>query len=303
MENCIYNGKEICTYDLKDKNHYYISELVEEWKLAASEGKLICSECGQRVYLAAGPIMEPYFAHYDKQACLYGNLTESEELKIGKRLLYSLLRKSFPEGEIHARYKMKNGMYSTCYVSNPEGSNIAIDYHLQHSGIGKFQERDKYYKSSQITPIYVLGINKSGKDNQISWYENLIQKSIGLCIFLDAWDKEVLLKRSFDYKIGSLRKVRFYQKFYSLEDVLIDSMGSFACDFMKECERIELSIQEEKDRYEQTLRARNAIAMKMNDIRPDILSTALECLKRGEGHLVSKRYMDYILENNLLRNP
>jgi competence protein CoiA len=300
MENSIYNGKEICTYDLKDKNHYYISDLVEEWKLAAYEGKLLCSECGQKVYLAAGQIMEPYFAHYDKLACPYGNVTESEELKKGKRLLYSLLKKSFPEGEIHARYKMKNGMYSTCYVSNPNGSDIAIDYHLQHSGIGKFQERDRYYNSSGILPIYILSINKCGKDKQISWYENLIQKSIGLCIFLDAGNEEILLKRNFDYKVGSLRRVKFCQKIYSLKEILIDSKGAFVCDFMEECNKLELSIKEEKDRYEQTLKSRNAITLKINDIRPDILNNALDCLKRGEGHLVSKRYMDYIMENNLL---
>ncbi len=300
MENCIYNGKEICTYDLKDKNHYYISELVEEWKLAASKGKLFCSECGQRVYLAAGPILEPYFAHYDKLSCPYGNLTELEELKKGKRLLYSLLRKSFPKGEVHARYKMKNVMYSTCYVSNPGESDIAVDYHLQHSSIGKFQERDKYYKSSRILPVYVLGINKSGKKNQISWYENLIQKSIGLCVFLDVWKEEILLKRSFDYKVGSLRKVRFYQKLYSMEDISIDSQGGFDCDFWEECNKIEMSIEEEKDRYEQVLQARNAIDMEMNGIRPDILYNAVECLKRGEGYLVSKKYMDYIIDHKLL---
>ncbi len=300
MENCFYNGKEICTYNLKDKQHYYINELVEEWKLAANRGKLTCSECGGRVYLAAGPIMEPYFAHYDKQSCPYGNLTESEELKKGKRLLYTLLRKSFPDGEIHARYKMKNGLYNTCYVTNPKRNDIAIDYHLQHSSIVKFQERDKYYKDNQIIPIYVLGINKSCYDNQISWYENLIQKSIGFCVYLDSLNDKILLKRSFDYKLGSLRKVRFCQRSYSLDDITIDSKGTFICDFSDECNKIELLLNEEKNLYEQTIRFKNINASKMNEIRPDILETALECLKRGEGHLVSKRYMDYIIENKLL---
>lgn len=300
MENCIYNGKEICTYDLKDKNHLYISELVEEWKLAAGQGKLICGECGERVYLAAGPIMEPYFAHYDKLACPYGNLTESEELKKGKRLLYALLKRSFPEGEIHARYRMENGMYSTCYVINKGSNDVAVDYHLQRSSIGKFQERDQYYKNKQITPIYIMGIKNNSKDNQISWYENLIQKSMGLCGFLDAWDEVILLKRSFDYKVGSQRKVRFIKKLYHLEDMKLDCKGAFVCDFLEECTKIELSITEEKKQYEQMLRARDEIIMNMNNIRPDVLSTALECLKRGEEHLVSKRYIDYIVDNNLL---
>ena len=77
----------------------------------------------------------------------------------------------------------------------------------------------------------------------------------------------------------------------------IDNRGAIISDFRDECNKVEVSIKVEKDLYEQTMQIKNRNVSKMNDIRPDILNTAMECLKRGEGHLVSKRYMDYIIEN------
>ncbi len=303
MENCWYQGRQLCTFDLKDDNHYYISELVEEWKIAADQGKLICSDCGQSVYLAAGPIREPYFAHYDRLACPYGGLVESEESKKGKRLLYSLLKRSFPENEIYARYKLDNGMYSTCYADNQKGRSIAIDYRLNHSSIEKFLERDRYYQSHDILPLYVLGINQNKNQPQVSWYENMIQKSTGLCLYLDAGHETLLLKKCFDYRIGRQRMVRFSQKYYRMEEVLIGGDGVFLCDFEKECSKVEQEIQDQKQSYREKIRRqnsdRNEAALLPDGIRADILRNAIACLRRGEAHLVSQKYMDYIREHNL----
>ncbi|MFT4146125.1 MAG: competence protein CoiA family protein [Mobilitalea sp.] len=307
MENCIHNGKEICTFDLKDKSGYYIDDLVLEWKIAADKGKLICSDCGQRVYLAAGPIKEPYFAHYDKEACSYGNQKESEESKKGKRLLYSLLRDSFPQADIKARCRMKNGMYSTCYVSTSGSQDIAVDYRLQQTGIDNFTERDLYYKENEIIPLYILGINKNIDTNQISWYADLIQKSIGMCLYLDTRNETILLKKRFDYRIGAQRKIKYCKKTYPIQELVLKPDGSFVCDFYEECHKIEQEIQQSKNDYDQKLREKRsqnkAMEIWLNanrtEIRPDILQNAIECLKRGEGELVSKKYLDYIKENNL----
>ncbi|HHX12527.1 MAG TPA: hypothetical protein GX731_06865 [Clostridiales bacterium] len=299
MENCIHKGKEICTYDLKDNNNFYINDLVEEWKLAAAQGELICSDCGQRLYLAAGPIKEPYFAHYDKDKCIYANVSESEELRKGKRLLYNLLKKSFPDREIRARYRMANGMYTTLYVLNPDDKDIAIDYRLQYNSIEKFNERDEYYKEKQIICIYVLGIDKNNHDKQISWYENLVQKSSGLCVFINPWAEEIHLKKKYEYRIGVNRKVEYCNKSYSIEELALNSEGEFQCDFKDLCIRLEESIEEAKAIYRQSIR--NKVNTELpNNIRPDILNTALDLIKEGEGHLVSERYMEYIVKNNLL---
>lgn len=304
MENSIYNGKEICAFDLKDNDGYYNYDLVEEWKNAAHDRRLYCSDCGQGVYLAAGPIKEPYFAHYDKVECPYGNQIESEEMRKGKRLIYTLLKNSFPESDIRARYKMGNGKYSTCYVLHPDGQDIAIDYRLQYNTIDSFHERDTYYKENGIIPVYILGINKNNGSNQLSWYGNLIQKSTGLCIFLDAKNEKVVLKKSFDYRLGKQRIIKYYEKAYDLEGLIINKDGTFDCDFQEECIRILEDIQERKKAYVQNIEKQRIKNMSIQPkeeglIRPDILRNAILCLERGEGHLVSKRYLDYINEHRL----
>ena len=299
MEICLYNGKEICAYDLKDENGYYKDESVLKWKLAAAEGKLSCIECGEKVYLASGQIKEPYFAHYSKTECTYGDLSESEESKTGKRLLYSLLKKSFPEGEIHARYKMKNGMYSSCYVENLEGQDLAIDYRLQNSEFIKFNERDKFYKSEGIIPIYILGIRLYKDTKQLQWFQSLIQRSISYCAFIDVWEEKILLKKRFDNIVGKRRDIRSCQMEYPIKDITIDKNGFFICDFEQECNKIEKLIQEEQVKYELINNRDNRISMSNEGIRQDILKAAIECVARGEAHLVSKKYLDFILKNDM----
>lgn len=303
MENCIYHGEELCSYNLKDKNNYYNSELVEQWKLAAAKGELICSDCGQRVYLAAGPIKEPYFAHYDKKSCEYSNMQESEELKRGKRLLYNVLKRSFPTDIIRARHKMKNGMYSTLYLIREDGKEMAIDYRLQRNGIDKFNERSEFYKKESIFPIYILGINQKADNKQISWYEKLIQKERGYCTFINVWKESIILKKTFDYTVGGVRKLYFCQKEYYLADVSLLGDGSFTCDFYEECKLYENKIIEEKNKYIISYEVFNedySVTLIEYEIRQDILRNALEKMRCGEESLVSRPYIEFIRKYKLL---
>jgi competence protein CoiA len=303
MENCIYHGEELCSYNLKDKNNYYYSDLVEQWKLAAANGELICSDCGQRVYLAAGPVNEPYFAHYDKKACDYSNAKESDELRTGKRLLYTLLKRSYPKDNTRARYKMKNGTYSTLYLLRDTEKDIAIDYRLQRNGIDKFNERSKFYKEEDIIPIYILGINQNTDNKQISWYEKLIQKEMGYCIFINVWKESIILKKIFDYNIGGIRKISFCQKEYYLRDIYLDENNHFTCDFYEECNQHEQKLIEERNKYiisYSIIQEDQTVAIVEYEIRQDILKNALSKMRRGEESLVSRPYIEFIKKYRLL---
>lgn len=249
MENCLYQGKTICTFDLKDDNGYYYEELVLDWKEAAAMRQLICVECGAPVYLAAGPVKEPYFAHYDLEDCDYGNGHESEELRKGKRLLYQLLRRSFQDGDIQARFRMENGLYSTLYCILEDGRSFTVDYRLQNNSLEKFRERDTFYQANRILPIYILGKRLEKDTKQIDWYQSLIQTSMGYLAFLDTAAEEITLKRSFSYRLGNQRKFTYCIKTYPFKDVMLSTNGQMICDFGQECDRLELKIQEEKEQY------------------------------------------------------
>jgi competence CoiA-like predicted nuclease len=239
-------GKSICTYDLKDDNGLYYEEMVLEWKEAAAQRRLNCIDCGSPVYLAAGPIKEPYFAHYDMQECDYGKGHESEELKKGKRLLYQLLKRSYPEGFIKSRYRMDNGMFSTLYCRNSDGVTMVIDFRLQNNSLQNFRLRDTFYQSNQIKPIYVMGIRQEKDTKQIDWYQSLIQSSMGYLAFLDATKECITLKKSFGYRLGKERKFKYLIKTYPMKALLLGKDGRMNCDFDLNCTRIEHQIEEEK---------------------------------------------------------
>ncbi len=249
MENSLYKGKLICTYDLKDENGIYYEDMVLEWKEAAAGRCLHCVDCGAPVYLAAGPIKEPYFAHYDVEECNYDSGQESEELKKGKRLLYHLLRRSFPDSNIQARYRLENGMYSTLFCDY-NSKLIAIDYRLVNNSLEKFRLRDEYYQSHRIKVIYILGKRKENNTKQPDWYQNLIQHAMGYLAFLDPEKEQLILKRYFGYRLGRERHFKNCRKVYPIKELTIDITGTMLCDFDALCRETEQQIEAEKSSYE-----------------------------------------------------
>lgn len=313
MENCLYHGKTICTYDLKDENGIYYEELVLEWKQKAADRQLTCAECGAYVYLAAGPIKEPYFAHYDLENCDYSNGHETEELKRGKRLLYYLLRKSFPEGEIRARHRMENGMYSTLYCQTQEGGALAVDYRLVNNSLEKFQMRNSFYQSNHIQPVYVLGIRQQTDARQIDWYQSLLQSAQGYLIFLDADKENITLKKSFGYRLGKERRFRYCIKTYPIRTLKLNDNGQMCSDFTKACMETEQQLMEEKLRYgrqqeqlrslrQEWLRRQEEEAQRHDSeslgLNPALLEKCRRLIAEGNAHLVSKKYYDAIDSEN-----
>ena len=298
MENCIYQGKTICTYDLKDNSGYYYENLVLDWKQAAADRLLHCAECGAPVYLAAGLIKEPYFAHYDLEDCEYGSGQESEELKKGKRLLYQLLKRSFPSADIRARFRMGNGMYSTLYCILEDGRSFAADYRLQNNSLDKFRERDNYHQVNHVKPIYVMGKKQEKDTKQIDWYQSLIQTSQGYLIFLEAAIERITLKKSFGYRLGNERSFRYCCKSYPIQEIAFSEEGSVICDFTSVCDDIERQIQDEKIQYirrkEQMKRLQEESLQGLN---PIILEKCRKMIEEGNGHLVSKKYYEAIIGN------
>lgn len=352
MENCLYHKKTICTFDLKDSNGYYYEDMVLTWKEAAAQRQLICSECGAPVYLAAGPIKEPYFAHYDLEDCDYANGHESEELKKGKRLLYQLLKRSFPEADIQARFRMGNGLYSTLYSILPGGRSFAVDYRLQNNTLEKFRERDTFYQANIIKPIYILGKRQDKETKQLDWYQNLLQNSMGYLIYMDTEREWMTLKRSFSYRLGNERKFAYCIQTYSIKDLLLDEDGQMICGFLEECSKIETQILEEKHKFRRrqeqlkelreeklrreeeyqaqqeayhrakeqeahigmkqeaikreklhnsidNIRSVEPVDLNYNGLNPGILEKCRIMIAEGNAHLVSKKYYEEIMKENI----
>ena len=323
MENCIYRGRTLCTFDLKDENGFYYEELVLEWKEAAVEGRLTCPECGARVYLGAGPVKEPYFAHYDLEDCEYSRGKESEELKKGKRLLYQLLRRSLPCYDIQARYRLENGMFSTLFCT--DGSEaLAVEYRLVNNSLQKFRIREEYYQNRNIKVLSVLGKHQEKDTKQLDWYQNLLQNRTGCLIFLDAEKETITLKKCFGYRMGKERRFQYCIRTYPVRELTITLQGQITCDFDRECTVVEQAIQEEKQQFqrEQDWKKQLREAKERQDIKeaerltayrrqqeqetqerilalglnPELYKKCVKLMEEGNAGLVAKKYMDAILE-------
>jgi competence CoiA-like predicted nuclease len=298
VENCLYRGKIICTYDLKDENGIYYEDKVLEWKQAAAKRELACGECGASVYLAAGLIKEPYFAHYDLEACEYGNGQESEELKKGKRLLYQLLKRSFNEGEVRVRERMDNGMYNTFCCHTLEGEVLAVDYRLQNNSLQQFQLRDACYQDKHIKPVYVMGMRQVKSVKQLDWYQTLLQNSMGYLVFLDTERESITLKKSFGYRLGKERKFEYCTGSYPVRELTLLPDGQFNCDFSQRCVRLQEQIQETKRNHEKRMLQLRQIQeenRRYQEFNPVILDKCRKLIEEGNAHLVSRKYYDAIM--------
>jgi hypothetical protein len=185
------------------------------------------------------------------EACNYGSGTESEESKKGKRLLYHLLRKSFPESDVQAYYRLANGMYATLLCTDGE-RRIAVDYRLQNTSLDKYRERDNYYQEKGIPVIYILGKRLDKHTKQPDWYQILIQKSMGYLAFLDVEKETLNFKKSIGYRLGKERRFQGVDRTYPVRETEIDWNGMPKGSFDVECIKLGQTIEEEKASYHKT---------------------------------------------------
>lgn len=334
MENCKYGGEEVCSYDLKDEWGIYQQNKVLELKRAAAHGYLHCTDCKERVYLAAGLIREPYFAHYDAKSCPYGKSLESEESRIGKRLIYHMLRNSFPYGDIQVRHRIEEGFYASFFITTEDNSKLAIDYRLAQLPIQLFDERKQYYLSHEIMPVFFLGVRQDKSCEQLNWYQQCVQDLLGYCIFFDAFAAKVIFKRNFDYQVDQFRSNRVFEESYPIQELRLKANGVFDCGFLESCrlkeETIIQELQEQAKRYkEEQLRQEIYYQQQMkeeqetdkrrqtdylikiihrvdfhetelkNGIRRDVLLNCIDLIIQGDLDLVSEKYINYIMQYQL----
>ncbi len=96
MFSAIYNDKKIFSFEITNIYGLRILEKEKEFRLAGHDGKLLCPDCNSEVFLKAGKIKVPHFAHRtNNYRCETNNKSsfESEEHKKGIQMIFNLIRK------------------------------------------------------------------------------------------------------------------------------------------------------------------------------------------------------------------
>lgn len=300
METCLYHSKTICSYDLKTTDGIYKEELVDQYKLAASRRELRCADCNEPVYLAAGPIKEPYFAHFDEKSCPYSNFTESETCKAGKRILYQMLQSSYPDVEISARHRFGNGLYCTAYADIKEG--LAIDFRLGNLSYASFDERNQFYEQHQMIKYYILGSPKTihitaSTNRQYVWYLGQIQKAQGFCILFSVDKKEFTIYKRIRY--SNKRRLICFEEYLFTDDIShfsFDLEGTLC--YTKD--KVTQTVKQMVDDYEEKLKKAHAKTnvLPFDGLNEIALENSIRHIRNGHPELVSERYRSYIYEHH-----
>ena len=120
-----------------------------------------CPCCSGRVFLKAGKIKMPHFAHAPHTTCHAATEGETEEHLSGKKMLYEWLEAQGYEPELE-KYFPDFQQRADVFVRH-NGKDYAIEYQCSVISPDELKRRTRMYLNYRITPIWILS------DRHVKW--------------------------------------------------------------------------------------------------------------------------------------
>lgn len=246
MDTCIYDGKEICAYDVTNINGILNYELSVEWREAGRNGNLYCPECGNEVILKVKDLNKkvPHFSHkLNVSNCTLTNnyIRESEEHKKGKMLLYHYFKEKHPKANIFINKRFSNSRRCDLYIEFNNGDKLVVEFQRTNIKRNDWQERHDAYGKQNIKDLWILsGKEEYLKEKQIelTYLEQVMLNELDkLAIYFDVDTLKVTIAKNMRYvdvyvKDNDIEKL--YIKSYNLKDIFITTKGIIECNFDEE---------------------------------------------------------------------
>lgn len=248
METCLYNGKQICAYDITNMNYALNYELKKEWKIASKNKELFCEECGMEVQLRVKDPRKkiPHFSHkLSDYKCSFSNSEsrETEEHKKGKMLLYNYFKEKYPDTSPIINHRFPNKRRADLYIEFKNNDKLAIEYQRTELDILDWQERQGEYEKLGTNILWLL----SGKEEKlqekvrqidVSFFQQIMLNELDkIAVYLDVDKVRIIFAKNMRYSdtyvVGNDFE-ELYIKSYDLNDVLIHPNGKIECDFIEE---------------------------------------------------------------------
>lgn len=238
MFTAIYKDKIICSFNVKNKYRNYEIEIYEEYKKAGQTGLLKCEECGTPVYLKAGNIKVPHFAHKDSnRSCFFeSHKNESEEQVKGKFILYKWLAEQYGNVYIDKKYDNRRANVSI----EAEKGIVVLQYIRNERSLNEWNEKREDYLKLGIKDLYFFSFKEFNKENKISeeQFRKIVQKysNDNMIKMLNTDKNELLLMRYIDFndKDNKLFYSRLFSKSYNIYNVKLTLDGIIESDFEDE---------------------------------------------------------------------
>jgi len=251
METCLYNGRQICAYDVTNVNLALNYELKKEWKIAGKTGKLICEECGQEVQLRVNDPRErtPHFSHkITDDKCTFANndLRESKDHKKGKMLLYHYFKDKYPGIIPMINHRFPNRRKADLYIEFDNGNKLAIEYQRTELDILEWQERQGEYTKGEINVLWLIAgkednLKVKEKQVEVTFFQQIMLNELDkVAVYLDVDNSKLILAKNIRYSDTYVINNDFeelYVKSYNLDDVIIHTNGKIECTFTDEYDK------------------------------------------------------------------
>lgn len=260
-ESAYYKGKLWCAYELKDHFGNYKEELRLKMRKESQERMFTCPDCGEPLILCAGPIMEPFFKHYEDTNCIINRKDTNVRNIVARRMLYHLARDSFPTTVIEVGKKLDKGVTADIWIQ-ADGRTLVFEYLSYEMKLAVWEEKHNYFKEQGITDVWFLNYKRYQYETKTT-FEYMISKDTKVLKFIDYETGEIILKEKCELSNGTTRLIA---KSYPITEMRIDLSGEAICDY-EAYQREQLALMEYEAKVEQ-LRRREEAA-KRNRITKD----------------------------------
>lgn len=263
-ESAYYQGKLWCAYELKDHFGHYKEELRLTMRKESQERKFTCPDCGEPLILCAGPIMEPFFKHYENTNCIINRKEVNRRNVVARRMLYHLAKDSFPEAELMVNQKLDEKVVADIYIKTKK-SQLVFEYLSYEIKLAAWEARHNFYQEHGIVDVWFLNYQRYQYETKTT-FEYMVSKTTKVLKFIDYESGEILLKERRTLQDG---RTKFIVKAYPVEEMRIDEAGEPICDY-EAYRKEQLALWDYEDKVERLRRYEEAA--KRNGVTRDTSS-------------------------------
>lgn len=301
----IYGEKSICAFELTDVNGQYIEEIRHEIREASQAGELKCPDCGQRMILCAGAVVQPYFRHFKKQEC---HIVMELQTRAGKRKYFCRkalfqIAKNAGVSNVSVREEKEMQLVPILFESR-EGTIGYVYLDGKTRNFKELRENNQFYQNQNIRLFFFLNYEyKSNARNITSDEAECARLNGGEIFYLNLKDNTILFRKK--YRNGN-GEICYYEEAFDMDAVIPDVQGRITAPFLEHFQMIE---KEEKLKFKKVKRipAEEGISEEFQSLDYWLMDSLEEIwilprfLHRMEGdEEANARRLAYLEEQNLV---
>lgn len=135
----------------------------QSWQKLKQKENYYCPHCGKKVIAKFGTVITPHFAHVSRQSCQLAGETQLHEQ--GKKDLFEWLAAQQLNPKLE--YYLPETKQRADIFLQIGKKKIVLEYQCATIPVEELARRTSLYKQQHITPIWILGINRFNRIQEL----------------------------------------------------------------------------------------------------------------------------------------